>query len=71
MLVKYVAAFGSQFQHPLGELVVVLLLLDGVVESGVTEVFLAVGNKKFFELFGDEVKVCRGEHSVKLKAVSG
>jgi len=46
VFVEYVATFGSQFKHTLGELVVVLLLLDGVVKGRVAEILLPVGNKE-------------------------
>ena len=53
VLVEDVAAVGGQLQEALGEAVVVLLLLDGVVQGGVTEVLVAVGDEEFFELLVD------------------
>lgn len=49
-LIKGVASLGSKLDHALGELVVVLLLLHGVVESRVAKVFFSVGNEKLLEL---------------------
>ena len=50
VLVEDVAAVGGQLQEALGEAVVVLLLLDGVVQGGVTKVLVAVGDEELFEL---------------------
>ena len=50
VLVEDVAAVGGQLQEPFGEAVVVLLLLDGVVQGGVTKVLVAVGDEELFEL---------------------
>ena len=50
VLVEDVAAVGGQLQEAFGEAVVVLLLLDGVVQGGVTEVLVPIGDEKFFEL---------------------
>lgn len=48
----------SEFDETLRERVIILLLLNGVVEGGVTEVFLAVVNEEIFEL--SEI-FCEGE----------
>jgi hypothetical protein len=50
-LIKDVAVFGCQFEQAFRELVIVLLLLDGVVESRVSKVFLSVGNEKGFKFY--------------------
>ena len=50
VLVEDVAAVGGQLQEPLGEAVVVLLLLDGVVQGGVAQVLVTVGDEELFEL---------------------
>ena len=49
LFIKDVSVFGSKFQQALSELVVVLLLLEGVVERRVAEVFLSIGHEKGFE----------------------
>jgi hypothetical protein len=41
---------GGKLDHAFSELVVVLLLLHGVVESRMTEVFFSVGNEKLLKL---------------------
>jgi hypothetical protein len=53
-LIEGVALFSCQFNHPLGETIIVLLLLDGVVESGMPKVFLPVGNQKCLQLKKDK-----------------
>lgn len=54
--VKGVASLGGKLDHALSELVVVLLLLHGVVESRMAKVFFSVGNKKFFKLPKSKIK---------------
>jgi hypothetical protein len=49
-IIKDISMLGSQLQQALREPVVVLLLLDGVVESRMAEVFFPVGNEKGFQL---------------------
>lgn len=51
VLVEDVAAVGGQLEEPFGEAVVVLLLLDGVVQGGVAQVLVTVGDEELFELF--------------------
>lgn len=48
--VKGVASLGSKLDHALSELVVILFLLHGVVESRMAKVFFSVGNKKLLKL---------------------
>ena len=50
MLVEFIAMMGGELNHSFREAIVVLLLLHGVVQRGVAEVFFAVGNEEFFEL---------------------
>lgn len=54
--VKGVASLGSKLDHALSELVVVLLLLHGVVESRMAKVFFSVGNKKLLKLTKNKIK---------------
>jgi hypothetical protein len=49
-VVKGISMLGGKLDHALCELVVVLLLLHGVVESRMTEVFFSVGNEKLLKL---------------------
>lgn len=49
--VKNVAVFSSKLQQSFRKTVVVLLLLECVVESGVTKVLLAISNEKLLELW--------------------
>lgn len=51
--VKEVAVVRGKLEQSLGELVVVLLLLDGVVKGRVTEVLFPVGDEELFELGKD------------------
>mmetsp|Transcript_20943 Transcript_20943/g.59770 ORF Transcript_20943/g.59770 Transcript_20943/m.59770 type:complete len:580 (-) Transcript_20943:211-1950(-) len=50
-LVKDVPVLGGKIQQEFRQAVVVLLLLDGVVEGGVTQVLLAVGDEEGFEFW--------------------
>lgn len=56
--IKLITVSASEFDETLRERVIILLLLHGVVEGGVTEVFLAVVNEEIFEL--SEI-FCEGE----------
>jgi hypothetical protein len=49
-VVKGISMLGGKLDHAFSELVVVLLLLHGVVESRMTEVFFSVGNEKLLKL---------------------
>jgi hypothetical protein len=48
----------GEFEQAIGEAIVVLLLLGGVVESRVTEIIFAVCNEKLFELKRDKGEIC-------------
>ena len=48
--VKYIAVFSSKLQQTLRQTVVVLFLLKGVVECGMTKVLLAVDDEELLEL---------------------
>ncbi len=50
VFVEFVPVLSGELDHALGEAVVVFLLLHGVVEGGVAQVFFAVGDEEFFEL---------------------
>jgi hypothetical protein len=48
-VIKDVPVFGSEFEQAFREFVIVLLLLDRLVESRVSKVFLSIGNQKGFQ----------------------
>lgn len=50
VFIEFVPVLSGELDHAFGEAVVVFLLLHGVVEGGVAEVFFAVGDEEFFEL---------------------
>ena len=50
LLVKDVFVGRSQIDEPLGQFVVVRLLLDGVVERRVTQIFVPIGNQEGLQL---------------------
>jgi hypothetical protein len=57
-VIENVPVLRGEFEQAIGEAIVVLLLLGGVVESRVTEIIFAVCNEKLFELKRDKGEIC-------------
>ena len=54
-VVKDIAMLGRQFQDLFRQFVVKLLLLDTVIQCGMPQVLVSIGNEKFFQLYKQQV----------------